>query len=335
MADRILVTGGAGYIGSHACKALAAAGFLPVAVDDLSRGHAWAVKWGPLERLDLRDARSLREAFARHRPAAVLHFAGVTYVGESVEHPDLYYQVNLGGVLSLLAEMRHAGVETLVFSSTAAVYGDPQRLPIPEDHPALPVSPYGRSKRMIEAVLEDHAAAFGLRHASLRYFNAAGADPEGETGEAHDPETHLVPLVLQAARGIRPSVTLYGEDYDTSDGTCIRDYIHVTDLAEAHVLALRQLLQGKSLGALNLGAGRGHSVREVIRACGEVTGTAIPVEAGPRRPGDPPRLVADASRAREVLGWTPRLSDLRTIVETAWAWHRKTGPAAPEGSLSP
>lgn len=317
---RVLVTGGAGYVGSHACKALAEHGFLPVAVDNLSRGHEWAVKWGPLEKTDLRDGAGLRQVFARHRPVAVMHFAGLTYVGESVEHPDLYYQINVGGTLTLLAEMLQAEVPVLIFSSTAAVYGNPETVPIPECHRTDPLNPYGMSKRLIETVLEDRAQAFGLRYAALRYFNAAGADPDGEAGETHDPETHLIPLALQAARGGGPSVTLFGDDYDTPDGTCIRDYVHVADIASAHVLALKRMLESENLGPLNLGTGIGHSVREVLQACRAVTGRSVPVDIGPRRPGDPPRLIADSCQARKVLGWTPAFTDIRSIVNTAWAW---------------
>ncbi|MFZ5501007.1 MAG: UDP-glucose 4-epimerase GalE, partial [Candidatus Micrarchaeota archaeon] len=264
------------------------------------------------------------EVFARYQPVAVIHLAGLTYVGESAQHPDLYYQINVGGTLSLLAEMRQARVPSIVFSSTAAVYGDPRMVPIPESHPTAPVNPYGRSKCMTEAILEDHAKAFGFRCAALRYFNAAGADPEGQVGESHDPETHLIPLVLQAALGVRASVTLYGDDYATPDGTCIRDYIHVTDLAEAHALALKRLLEGESLGPLNLGTGVGHSVRQVIETCMEVTGRDIRVEIASRRPGDPSRLVADPRQAQEILEWKPTFAQLWQIVETAWRWQTKS-----------
>ncbi len=323
MPETILVTGGAGYIGSHACKALGGAGYLPVAYDNLSRGHRELVRWGPLEEGELSDSRRLGEVLRKHRPIAVMHFAAFTYVGESVRQPLLYYANNVGGALSLLAAMQEAGVDTIVFSSTAAVYGDPRRVPLSEQDPRQPVNPYGRGKRLIEELLEDQAAARGLRHASLRYFNAAGADQGGETGEWHQPETHLIPLVLQAALGQGPPLVLYGDDYDTPDGTCIRDYVHVSDLAQAHLLALEALRAGRPGGAFNLGSGEGYSVHEVIQACRRVTGRSIPVTIGPRREGDPPRLVADATRAREQLGWRPVASDLEIIVRTAWTWHRR------------
>jgi UDP-glucose-4-epimerase GalE len=323
LSDTILVTGGAGYIGSHACKALAGAGYLPVSYDNLSRGHRELVRWGPLEEGDLADGRRLAEVLRVHRPVAVLHFAALIAVGESVREPLLYYRNNVGGALSLLSAMEETGVRTIVFSSTAAVYGDPERVPLTEEAPRRPVNPYGRGKRLIEELLEDQAAARGLRYASLRYFNAAGADPEGETGEWHEPETHLIPLVLRAAQGRGAPLTLFGDDYDTPDGTCIRDYIHVSDLAQAHLLAVQALLAGRPSGAFNLGSGEGYSVRQVIEACRRVTGEAIPVAIGPRREGDPPRLVADPSRARQQLGWRPALSGLDTIVRTAWAWHRR------------
>ena len=323
MPDAILVTGGAGYIGSHACKALAGAGYLPVVYDNLSRGHRELVRWGPLEEGDLADGRRLAEVLRAHRPAAVLHFAAFIAVGESVREPLLYYRNNVGGALSLLSAMEEAGVQTIVFSSTAAVYGDPERVPLTEEAPRRPVNPYGRGKRLIEELLEDQAASRGLRYASLRYFNAAGADPDGETGERHEPETHLIPLVLRAAQRRGAPLTLFGDDYDTPDGTCIRDYIHVSDLAQAHVLAVQALLAGRPSGAFNLGSGEGYSVREVIETCRRVTGEAIPVTVGPRREGDPPRLVADPSRARQQLDWRPALSDLDTIVRTAWEWHQR------------
>ena len=315
----ILVTGGAGYIGSHVCKALAAAGFLPVSFDDLSRGHDWAVKWGPLVRGSLLDGEALDGAMADHRPAAIVHLAGFTYVGESVREPLLYYRNNVTGSLSLLEAATRHDVGALVFSSSAAVYGNPLASPIPEDHPMAPINPYGFTKMAVERFLADVEVSHGLRSVSLRYFNAAGADQEGEAGEAHDPETHLIPLVLSAVREGTP-LTLFGTDYDTPDGTCIRDYIHVTDLAEAHVLALKSLLCGGPSRALNLGTGEGLSVREIIATAQEVTGSRVPVQVGARRPGDPPRLVSDPGRAGKSLGWTPRHSDIGTILGTAWRW---------------
>ncbi len=315
----ILVTGGAGYIGSHVCKALASAGFLPLSFDDLSRGHEWAVKWGPLVRGTLLDGAALDAAMAAHRPLAIIHLAGFTYVGESVRDPLLYHTNNVAGSLSLLAAASRHGIGSLVFSSSAAVYGDPLATPIPESHPMAPINPYGFTKMAVERFLADVEVATGMRSISLRYFNAAGADPDGETGEAHDPETHLIPLVLAAVRGGRP-ITLYGDDYDTPDGTCIRDYIHVTDLAEAHVLALRSLLDGGPSSALNLGTGSGLSVREIVTAAERTTGRPVPFAMGPRRPGDPPRLVSDAALAHRELGWTPRHSEIGSIIGTAWRW---------------
>ncbi len=328
----VLVTGGAGYVGSHACKALAAAGYLPVAYDDLSRGHDWAVRWGPLEVGSIEDRARLDAALQRHRPSAVLHFAAYAYVGESVDRPLDYYRNNVDGTLTLLAAMRAAGIGRLVFSSTCATYGVPGVLPIPEEHPQEPINPYGRSKLMVERILADVDAAHGLRSISLRYFNAAGADPQGEIGEAHEPETHLVPLVLEAAAGRRANVAIHGTDYPTPDGTCVRDFIHVSDLADAHVAALRALERGAATTACNLGNGRGFSVREVIRAVERVTGRTVPVTTGPRRPGDPPVLIDGAARAARELGWTPRHPDLDTIVATAWAWMQARDVAASDRS---
>jgi UDP-arabinose 4-epimerase len=319
----ILVTGGAGYIGSHACKALAQAGYVPVSYDNLVYGHRWAVRWGPLEVGDIDDRIRLESVIEQYRPTAVMHFAAYAYVGESVTDPGKYYRNNVAGTLTLLETMRDQGIRRLIFSSTCATYGMPNQVPITEDHPQRPVNPYGASKLMIERMLQDFDAAHGIRATSLRYFNAAGADAEGEIGESHDPETHLIPLVLDAAAGCRSAISVYGDDYDTHDGTCIRDYIHVTDLAQAHVLALKALEGGATSNAYNLGNGQGFSVRQVIECAGRVTGRSIPVEIGPRRSGDPPRLVGDATRIREALGWSPRYETLDAILETAWRWHRK------------
>ena len=316
----VLVTGGAGYIGSHVCKALASSGLTPVVFDNLGRGHEGAVKWGPLVKGDLEDRGALEDALTRYKPLAVVHLAGFTYVGESVEKPLLYYRNNVGGSFNLLETMIDHGIKKIVFSSSAAVYGTPSTIPIPEDHPLAPINPYGFSKMAIERVLLEEERAHGVRSVSLRYFNAAGADPDGETGEDHDPETHLIPLVLAAARGEAPPLTIYGTDYDTPDGTCLRDYIHVTDLAEAHVLALKKLMDGGETCALNLGTGSGFSVREIVRTAETVTGQSIPVRVGNRRPGDPSSLVSDPSLALHTLGWKPRHSDIGTIVETAWRW---------------
>jgi UDP-arabinose 4-epimerase len=325
---RVLVTGGAGYVGSHACKALARAGYAPVVYDNLSRGHAWAVKWGELERGDLLSPSRLAAVFRKHRPHAVLHFAALAYVGESVDDPQRYYRNNVVGTMNLLDAMRGAGVGKLVFSSSCAVYGIPERLPIPESHPRRPLNPYGHTKAMVEQVLADSAAACGLDSVSLRYFNAAGADPDGETGEAHDPETHLIPLALEAAAGRRPALTIHGTNYATRDGTCVRDYVHVSDLADAHVLALRYLAGHSGANAFNLGNGSGFSVREVIAAAERVTGRAIPVRSGPRRPGDPPTLVGSAALARRRLGWKPRHGSLEAILGTAWRWLQSRPGAA-------
>jgi UDP-arabinose 4-epimerase len=318
----ILVTGGAGYIGSHTCKALARAGYAPVAYDNLVYGHPWAVQWGPLEVGDILDRDRLDEVLDRYRPAAVLHFAAFAYVGESVAEPARYYRNNVAGSLNLLEAMLDHEIDKFIFSSTCATYGIPDEIPITEAHPQRPVNPYGSSKLMIEKMMEDFDAAYGLRSIALRYFNAAGADPDCETGEDHDPETHLIPLVLDAAAGRRESITVFGTDYDTPDGTCIRDYIHVTDLADAHVLALQALERGASSDVYNLGNGQGFSVREVIDTARKVTGRPIPEIAGARRPGDPHRLVGDAGKISARLGWQPSYPDLDSIIRTAWHWHQ-------------
>ncbi len=318
----VLVTGGAGYIGSHACKALAAAGYTPVTYDNLSIGNRWAVKWGPLERGDILDAARLHEVFKAHRPVGVLHFAALALVGESMTLPGLYYRANVTGALNLIEACRIHDVEAFVFSSTCAIYGTPATMPIGEDSPAQPINPYGASKLMVERILDDYAMAHGLRHVALRYFNAAGADPGGEIGEARDVETHLVPLALEALMGRHPALQVLGTDYPTRDGTAVRDYIHVADLAAAHLRALDLLRAGGESRKLNLGTGRGHSVREVLDACARAAGRAVPHETGPRRPGDPPELVADPAAALAVLGGDLLArSDLDTIIETAWAWH--------------
>lgn len=316
---RILVTGGAGYIGSHVCKALAARDFEPITVDNLVRGHRWAVKWGPLEETDIHDLAALRKIFDTYRPAAVMHFAGVAYVGESVENPLIYYQHNTAASEALLRAVVEAGVVPLVFSSTCAIYGVPEASPIQEEHPHRPVNPYGWSKLFVERMLTDVDKAYGLRSVSLRYFNAAGADPDGEIGEAHHPEPHLIPRVLAAARE-GGAVRVYGDDYDTLDGTCIRDYIHVSDIADAHICALDYLLSGGRSCSLNLANARGYSVMDVIRAAESVSGAAIQIERAPRRPGDPPLLIGAADRARQVLGWAPQRPRLETQISDAWNW---------------
>lgn len=320
MSHTILVTGGAGFVGSHACKALHGAGFVPVTYDNLSSGHADAVRWGPLERGDIRDTARLRDVLVRHRPVAALHFAARIEAGESVHDPACFHAVNVEGTRCLLEALQQADIASCVLSSTAAVYGAPQIMPIPEDHALRPVNPYGDSKLAAENLLADFAARHGSRFAALRYFNAAGADPDGELGERHDPETHLIPLALQTALGRRTQIAVYGSDYDTPDGTCIRDYVHVSDLAEAHVLALRHLLDGGASLRLNLGTGQGCSVRQVIETAQRVTGRKIAVQDGRRRAGDPPVLVADATKARQVLGWQPRRAALETQIADAWRW---------------
>ncbi|HEX8963120.1 MAG TPA: UDP-glucose 4-epimerase GalE [Rhodocyclaceae bacterium] len=319
----ILVVGGAGYIGSHMVKLLRQSGFGVVVVDDLSGGHRDAVLDARLVVGSMADGRLLAELFARHRFAAVMHFASFIQVGESMNDPAKYYANNLAATLTLLDAMRTAGVARFIFSSTAAVYGEPDHVPIGEDHAKRPINPYGRSKWMVEQVLEDFDRAYGLKSVCLRYFNAAGADPEGELGERHLPETHLIPLVLQAAAGRGPAVSVFGSDYDTPDGTCIRDYIHVCDLCDAHLLALRHLLDGGASARLNLGNGAGFSVMEVVETVRRVTGRPVAISREPRRAGDPPRLVANAALARELLGWRPRRADLDTIVADAWRWERR------------
>jgi UDP-arabinose 4-epimerase len=323
--DSVLVTGGAGYIGSHACKALRRAGYLPVAFDDLSGGHAGAVQWGPLVRASLLDGGAISAALAEHAPVAAMHFAGVIAVGESMHDPGRHYVRNVAASAILLRAMQQAGVDTMVFSSSAAVYGEKATETIPESARLAPLSPYARSKVMVERMLEDFSVAHGMRAVSLRYFNAAGADADGDIGESHEPETHLVPLAIRAALGRAPALSVFGDDYGTPDGTCLRDYIHVTDLAEAHVRALERLRAGALPPCLNLGAGRGASVREVIAAVGRVCGREVPFTVAPRRPGDAPRLVADIGLARDTLGWTPRHSSLDEIVRTARAWEEKAG----------
>lgn len=327
MVQNILVTGGAGYIGSHACKALSRAGYAPIAYDNLVYGHRDSVRWGPLVEGDLADTALLADTLARFEIAAVIHFAAFAYVGESMEKPQLYFRNNVVNTLALLDAMLAAKLRHIVFSSSCATYGTPARVPITEDTPQNPVNPYGESKLICERAIHWYGEAYGMRYAALRYFNAAGADPDGEIGEAHAPETHLVPLVLATALGQRARIDIYGTDYPTPDGSAVRDYIHVQDLAEAHVAALGRLLAGGGSLALNLGTGAGHSVREVISAAERVTGRKIARREMPRRAGDPPVLVADVARAREALGWRARMSDLDAILATAWRWHSRAADA--------
>lgn len=323
MSIPVLVTGGAGYIGSHTCKALAQAGYLPISYDNLSRGFRDAVRYGPLVVGDIADRATLDAALAEHKPVAILHFAAVAYVGESMADPLLYYRNNTAGALSLIEAALAAGIDKLVFSSTCATYGVPKTLPIDEDTPQIPINPYGRSKRMVEQMLQDIGAVTPLRSVALRYFNACGTDPDGEIGENHDPETHLLPLAINAALGLGPALQVFGNDYPTPDGTCIRDYIHVTDLADAHLRALTYLEKGGATTAINLGTGSGFSIREILTAVERVLGTPVPHTISPRRPGDPPSLVALADKARDVLGWEPKHSDIETVVKTAAAWARR------------
>lgn len=333
MRTSILVTGGAGYIGSHTCKALYDAGFHPVVYDDLSNGHREAVRWGPLVEGDVRDASSLSRAMREHGIGGVIHFAGLIEVGRSMVCPDLFWDCNLNGVMAVLGAMRSAGVRRLVFSSSAAVYGIPQTglHKLREDAALQPINPYGDSKLAGERLIASSCAAFGLEGVALRYFNAAGADPEGELGEAHHPETHLIPLAIEAAIGAGPALTIFGSDFPTQDGSCVRDYIHVSDLASAHVLALGLPLRAGGFEALNLGTGHGASVFDVIEAVSRACASRPRAVIGPRRAGDPPVLVADASRAQSELGWRPRFTSLQAIIDTAVAWRAcpRFGPESP------
>ena len=320
---KVLVAGGAGYVGSHTAKALAAAGFDVLVFDDFSTGRRELVRGRQVIVGDLRNPGEVRDVFRTYKVTAVLHFASLIQVGESYINPRRYYEHNLKTSLNLLGGMVEAGVKAFIFSSSAAVYGIPQEIPITETHPLEPISPYGQTKLIVERVLADYGRAYGLRSLSLRYFNASGADPDAELGELHDPETHLVPSILLSLLGRRPVLDVYGTDYPTPDGTAVRDYIHVTDLAEAHVLALKAVLDGRAAGAVNLGTNRGYSVLEVIRTAEQVTGRQVPYEAKSRREGDPAVLLASCAKAERVLGWKPRLSELETIIRTAWEWHRR------------
>jgi len=317
---KVLVTGGAGYVGSHVLRELRAGGHEPVVFDNLSEGHEAAVGDCRLVRGDLGDERQVVTALAETEAEAVMHFAASAYVGESVQNPEKYYFNNVVNTLKLLRAMRRKGVKKLVFSSSCTIYGVPEKVPITEDQPIRAINPYGRTKAAVEGILADYSQAYGLRYASLRYFNAAGAAPDGSIGEDHDPETHLIPLVIQAALGKREAITVYGTDYPTPDGTCVRDYVHVLDLASAHVLALGALNE-RPVMIYNLSTGRGHSVREVIEQVRRVSGRQFRVVDGPRRPGDPPELVGSSERIRRELGWEPEHSELEEIVRTAWQWH--------------
>jgi len=317
---KILVTGGAGYIGSHVVKALGAEGYEILVLDNLSKGHKEAILFGNLAVADLSDKKVLENIFKHFKPDAVMHFAAFIEVAESVREPLKYYRNNTVNTMNLLEVMLKNNVNKFVFSSTAAVYGNPEKIPIPENHPVNPINSYGQSKVFIERILQDFDSAYGLKYVSLRYFNAAGADPEGKIGESHNPETHLIPLILKTAKGERESIKIFGTDYPTPDGTCIRDYIHVDDLAYAHLLALEYLLNGGKSEIFNCGYGRGYSVREVVNTAKKVTGIDFNVEEADRRLGDPPVLVADSTNLKKQLNWIPQFDDLEYIIKTAWNW---------------
>ncbi len=322
MTNVILVVGGAGYVGSHTCMALAESGYTPVVYDNFSHGHREFVQWGDYVEGDIRDREQLRSAFQRFKPDAVLHFAALIEVGESTARPAAFYDNNVAGSIALIEEAERFGVEALVFSSTCATYGEPRFLPLDETHPQVPLNPYGQSKLIVERVLSDMDKYANLRSVCLRYFNAAGADPEARIGEWHEPETHAIPIALDNVLGLRDGFRVNGDDYDTRDGTCIRDYIHVLDLADAHVRAVKYLLGGGSSGVYNLGTGTGTSVRELLKSIEVITGKSFSSEAGPRREGDSPVLVADNTKARSDLGWTP-VRNLDQIISDAWKWHLK------------
>ena len=329
---QVLVTGGAGYIGSHTAKQLARSGYEPIVLDNLRHGHRWAVRWGQLIEMDLEDRNGLQRVFQTYRIGAVLHFAALAYVGESIHAPAEYFRNNVVNTLNLLDAMRVNGVDKIIFSSTCASYGNPEQLQISERHRQAPVNPYGESKLMVERVLSWYARAYGLAWVALRYFNAAGADPEGEIGEVHDPETHLIPRAIAAAHGDCPELEVFGTDYETADGTAVRDYIHVADLASAHVRALEWLTDGGASGSFNLGTGQGHSVREVIAGIERIGRRKVPLKLSPRRPGDPAILVADCTTAARVLGWTPQHQSLDEIIATAWQWYDRFRTGAIDGT---
>ncbi|TMM52654.1 UDP-glucose 4-epimerase GalE [Sulfitobacter sabulilitoris] len=320
--NSVLVTGGAGYIGSHACKALRNAGYVPVTYDNLVTGWQEAVKFGPFEHGDLSDRARLDAVFKRYEPVAVMHFAALSQVGESMADPGRYWRNNVGGSLTLIEAAAAAGCLDIVFSSTCATYGDQDNIVLDEESPQYPINAYGASKRAVENILTDFETAHGLRHVIFRYFNVAGADPMGEVGEFHQPETHLVPLMLDAIDGKRDELTIFGTDYDTPDGTCIRDYVHVCDLVDAHVLGLKWLLDGRGSRVFNLGTGTGFSVRDVLAHAREITNLEVPHRDGPRRPGDCTKLVSGSTRAQAELGWSPHRSTLRDMITDAWRWHQ-------------
>jgi UDP-glucose 4-epimerase/UDP-arabinose 4-epimerase len=322
----VLVTGGAGYIGAHTCKALAAQGYMPVTFDNLSTGHRDFVKWGPLVIGEIIDADAVASALHRYDVSAVIHFAAHANIGESVSEPREYYENNVAGSLSLLRGMARAGVDKFIFSSTCAIYGQPEHVPVAESERPRPITPYGVSKLMVEQIATDFRSAYDLAFTALRYFNASGADPDCELGELRDPETHLIPRAMMALQGHIDDFQVFGTDFPTPDGTAVRDYIHVSDLADAHVLAVADLLDGGQGDVFNLGAGKGHSVKQVLDAIATETGLPLPAPSGPKREGDAASLFADATLARQRLGWRPKASDLSTIVGSAWRWHRKAHP---------
>jgi len=321
--ENILVVGGAGYIGAHMCKNLHAEGYTPIVLDNLSRGHREAVQWGPFFQGNMDDTALLQSVFSENKIEAVMHFAAFAYVGESVTDPGMYYRNNVAAPLILLQQMAEYGISRFIFSSTCAIYGEPVKIPMDESHPKSPINPYGRGKFMVEQILDDFKLAHGIESVCLRYFNAAGADPEGMIGEDHSPETHLIPLALEVALGKREKLTIFGDDYPTKDGTCIRDYIHIEDICQAHLGGLCRMKDGTAVSAkYNLGNGNGYSVKEVLDTARLITGHDIPAQIGPRRPGDPAELIGSAELATRELGWKPKYPDLKAIIETAWNWHK-------------
>lgn len=324
---RILITGGAGYIGSHMCKCLDRKGYSLIVLDNLIRGHRQAVKWGDFIKGNSGDKKLLKHIFSEYKVDAVIHFAALCYVNESVKEPIKYYFNNVANTINLLESMIESNIKNFIFSSSCSTYGEPKEIPITEEHHQIPINPYGRTKLMVEQILNDFRHAYGLHYISLRYFNAAGADPEGELGEDHRPETHLIPLVLKTALGQRKSIDIYGDNYETFDGTCIRDYIHVNDLVEAHILALEKLFNGVASGIYNLGNGNGYSVKEIIDVARDITGKEIPVSIGKRRSGDPAILISSSEKAIKGLGWNPKFTEVQEIIKTAWEWHKRN----PEG----
>lgn len=321
---KILVTGGAGYIGSHVCKALKQQGYIPVVYDNLCSGNQSAVKWGPFEEGDIRDRNRLSEVITKHQPKAIMHFAALIQVAESMVEPSLYYHNNLYGALCLLEEAKQHNIQHMVISSTAAVYGLPKLSSIPEDTAKLPINTYGKTKLMMEQMIEDFSSAYELRYATLRYFNVAGADAECDAGTAYKKDTHIIPLLMNVASGQLPSIKIFGTDYETEDGTAVRDYVHVSDIADAHIKALNHILAGKENITLNIGTNKGLSVQTILEMARDITGHPIPAEIAPRRSGDPDILVADATKAQKILNWTPVHSSPETIIKTAWAWKQKS-----------